>query len=1269
MPPKLNPELITDRDAKKKFIDYATAKFPEQVISGALPLSENHVRAVLWWHSQLSEGERALFEAFVRPLQLHPCDELEVNRSGGAALLQPTVPLADNATARTDVGATVAGFLPPTYDRLPVSCEMTAPEQRAVLRAAGGVGARLYLDLMAGSLLRTDVEAEVRTLSRGTECYGSLGVVVAQNGNSREFVLPIPIVGDKFIQLLGMRPLQGADMAALALALCTAGNPEPKLYDLRTWRDACSDAVRCWFLKSRLEEEFDFKFPVSDTAKEVARAKGHDYEKELCVRMVANYLTYLASPTCMDEPDPHMVYSGEEALARLLEKCALRRCIRDEADFINAFRLAGKSFNTLPSELRRWRASGSRRPRPPVSVWGRRRANAHPNKIPSPTIQCGSSRSRLDDIRRRRDVPTGTRAVRRPRHLAPKAPQGGGLPQPAPGVGRGRRDAGHARPGKSSGGGPAAGVASANDLLTLQLARSPYRSQGGQVPAPEPARTGGIDVRALGLGRASAACGLREAQNSLQRPMGRDRRTHRSTRWQENRVRPNLGDSVRVVRSHHDLDRLRSPSLRRPRGDLVVPGEPSRRHSEPSPATSGMISRPQPRPSPHRPHAKISLDTSGLQGKPGIQEVAADLREVDDVRDGERSGWHGRCAAHAVLRKEAVGSVNPHLKVWEYSRTTFKYIALTALPPVDPAEAAHPPSPAVPDEPSLPDAPILGVLSGPVSDGEALIGAGGRALMKKLKGSLRDNNLDLAPVTSNRVNQEKLMRDSPHLREVLAPLNSKEAFMALFNAPPPVRRRRPLSRGMLRHYNPLVKFDMVGPLDEEIGPGMYDDLWCPCFLVPKKNGQGRFISDCRPINQLQSRPPPMGLPRIHDVIRQVLSFDLAAKTDGVGYFYQFALHPSIRNFFKLRLGGQRGEVREARLNRMPMGWARSPYTAQQVSNFLAQGVGVAWVDDFIIGGSREQFAKNRRTFQRRLHKYNVEVDSDLTPTSSLTALGLEFDLNAKRYRLAPDWAASKAQKASDIASAQSQTFRQLLELWGTLIWASYARGLPLWTHPECLAALSQVAKHSGALDDPVPLPDYCRADLDSWIAEVRLNEWRQAPSHTTSFDDVVFSDASSTGAAFLRVHAEQIVSGQMWQRADTDNIFLAELAALIAADGNPLTTLYCTDNSALYYALRKGHSSSYAANKLLGKRFASDRPAQAWIPTDIMPADKHSRAVPLPDIPGPIDDDIKRALQWVADRYSLSFPSACITPHPPLDTCHDTAGGSVLEAKSQARAL
>ncbi len=268
-------------------------------------------------------------------------------------------------------------------------------------------------------------------------------------------------------------------------------------------------------------------------------------------------------------------------------------------------------------------------------------------------------------------------------------------------------------------------------------------------------------------------------------------------------------------------------------------------------------------------------------------------------------------------------------------------------------------------------------------------------------------------------------------------------------------------------------------------------------------------------------------------------------------------------------------------------------------------------------------ASHREEFLSRAKKYNVELDDQsLESSGKLKALGLDFDLQLKRYRLDPDWITRRSDSWrawwENHRSGVSTPLRSTLEVYGALIWASNAKRVPLWTYAEGLACLTDTAKKCGSMgfDAPHTLPDYAIANTAKWISDVTRNEWTTPTSGCVSGYHVIVSDASDVGTAFVELMGNAIISAGSRPRTDGEIIFLAETAALCEgaeASLDPLTALYCTDNQALHFALRKGHSSSYLANCMLRRTFGVQKPESMWIPSDCNITDGASRGGPLPN--------------------------------------------------------
>ncbi len=74
-----------------------------------------------------------------------------------------------------------------------------------------------------------------------------------------------------------------------------------------------------------------------------------------------------------------------------------------------------------------------------------------------------------------------------------------------------------------------------------------------------------------------------------------------------------------------------------------------------------------------------------------------------------------------------------------------------------------------------------------------------------------------------------------------------------------------------------------------------------------------------------------------------------------------------------------------------MGWSYTPYVAQSVSNHIVRGLGVAWIDDFILlGRNRDEFESRRKELWNRLDRYKVEVDLPSLPPTQRWAWSLTW---------------------------------------------------------------------------------------------------------------------------------------------------------------------------------------------------------------------------------------------------------------------------------------
>jgi hypothetical protein len=231
----------------------------------------------------------------------------------------------------------------------------------------------------------------------------------------------------------------------------------------------------------------------------------------------------------------------------------------------------------------------------------------------------------------------------------------------------------------------------------------------------------------------------------------------------------------------------------------------------------------------------------------------------------------------------------------------------------------------------------------------------------------------------------------------------------------------------------------------------------PHFCVEKKNATLRLILDCRWLNGLGAKPPNMHLPGIHDVLKYLLKNEWAAQVDATSWFYQFLLGTRVAKYFGARLAGHRGlQLIDVVITKMPMGWSWAPALGQRVSNVLARGIGLCWVDNTFLAARTElELRQNIEELKTRFVRANVKADlSTLQPSQTIEALGVEVDLVAKTFCMAKKW----IDKIDPQPIQSTMSLRQLYCHLGTFLWALHVRQTPLCRFPHVMQAMSLSVK-------------------------------------------------------------------------------------------------------------------------------------------------------------------------------------------------------------------
>lgn len=430
-----------------------------------------------------------------------------------------------------------------------------------------------------------------------------------------------------------------------------------------------------------------------------------------------------------------------------------------------------------------------------------------------------------------------------------------------------------------------------------------------------------------------------------------------------------------------------------------------------------------------------------------------------------------------------------------------------------------------------------------------------------------------------------------------------------------------IGRHMLHHLQDLLNQDLIRVLNEE----EKFEVGMPLFTVLKKNLNLRLIQNCIPLNKAFDRPPPMELPRIHDVIEQILDAKYVAQADAVSFFYQIPIHPDVQPYFGTRIAGGRGTLIRAVLKRLPMGWSWAPCIAQAISNALIRKLGTAWVDNYIVCGTDlTEFMRNREIFIQRVRKIGLELDNELlTPSTSLSCLGMEFDCLQKKYRMSVSWNEKTAIRIETLFSSPTVTCRDLYCITGCLIWRSHVLRLPLCHYPSLMALVgkigSQIMRQQLEWDSSITISPTIVSELNSFLCDVRTSDWT-VWKKVTSPPISLWSDSSDSCSAFLLFANDTLIHCHQQEEDPQEHIFLKELRiALLGIStahelGHSGVHLY-TDNAASAMVLQRRLSTNYAANTLMDTMLPSDLDLQVtWVPTHQQLADPYTRGHPLPPV-------------------------------------------------------
>ena len=510
----------------------------------------------------------------------------------------------------------------------------------------------------------------------------------------------------------------------------------------------------------------------------------------------------------------------------------------------------------------------------------------------------------------------------------------------------------------------------------------------------------------------------------------------------------------------------------------------------------------------------------------------------------------------------------------------------------------------------------------------------------------------LAPVSTHIIDYQALLElghrlhfpKLPLLQEMVRALSCPLAFHALHHRP---LRPGPGQPSTMSHAC-LQQAVQAKILDNTVKPKLYS----AAFLIPKANPQegGRLILPCKETNAALRTPLwPCELADVVTVISVVLSWSYAVEYDYRSYYFQFPLGRLLQPWFGVRRGSFK-----ASYTKLPQGWSPAasvaqttselcihdllshPLTAGQLSLHSETGIhALVHIDNTAIGGDREDTVRALMTeFLHRCDFIGVELKQrEVTITTHLKYVGVDFDLTRKQYRLIPQWAHATASFIAEVSSVLEDGFciplRIIWQVLGNLFWTAHVCQLALGQYWRTMQFTRRTAPKTNdnraVWDRPHSVPAGVLAEWHEFYERLQSNGWLTPPPRSPALDcftALLASDSSTPAGGFcwqdLPLAQQPTCSHQaswwQWPPRVRQNFSLParEALACIRASQDALPHMsrpivWLVDCLPVLQALHKGSSGKPVLNALILCLRKLEGILWLWVPTALMPADTYSR--------------------------------------------------------------
>jgi len=433
-----------------------------------------------------------------------------------------------------------------------------------------------------------------------------------------------------------------------------------------------------------------------------------------------------------------------------------------------------------------------------------------------------------------------------------------------------------------------------------------------------------------------------------------------------------------------------------------------------------------------------------------------------------------------------------------------------------------------------------------------------------------------------------------------------------------------------------------------------DEHVSPIFLVPKSNGEKRFILNLKRLNRF-IRNSHFKMEDLRTARRLMSPGCYFVSIDIKDAFFHVNIIPHCRRFLRFKWNGTTYEF-----GCLPFGLCTAPRVftklMKPIMNLLrSENIScVIYIDDLLlIANSYQECLVNIDFSMNLLTKLGFQINtckSVLTPTQKIKFLGFELDSTSCCVRLSDEKAHNLRNLCTSIKNKNVVSIRELSKVIGTMISVTPAvtYGL-LYTRQLEFHKINSLSDHHGNFEAKITLSKECLFDIDWWL---RNSQNSSTPVRVDVFSHTMFTDASKTG--WGAVCGSQRAGGAWKSSQSSNSINYLELLAVYYGlrsffnNSHNLQLLLRIDNTtAICYINRMGGVKHRSLNILARKIWQWCEARQLWINAtyitsrDNFNADKESRRL--------------YSAEWSLDSFSYNLIITNLGYTPKIDLFASTS--------------